>query len=112
MTLNIQNLRFSYQAHNVLDLSPVTFEQGKIYGIVGRNGVGKTTFFKTLTNIITHYSGSIEIDGQNIKENPKMLTAVVLFLMIWNFIKITPVGLISATLVGYVEILMKKERAS
>ncbi|MDG6191575.1 ATP-binding cassette domain-containing protein [Lactococcus garvieae] len=47
MTLNIQNLRFSYQAHNVLDLSPVTFEQGKIYGIVGRNGVGKTTFFKT-----------------------------------------------------------------
>ncbi|WP_276420125.1 ATP-binding cassette domain-containing protein, partial [Lactococcus garvieae] len=52
MTLNIQNLRFSYQAHNVLDLSPVTFEQGKIYGIVGRNGVGKTTFFKTLTNII------------------------------------------------------------
>ena len=76
MTLNIQNLRFSYQAHNVLDLSPVTFEQGKIYGIVGRNGVGKTTFFKTLTNIITHYSGSIEIDGQNIKENPKMLTAV------------------------------------
>nr|WP_270316473.1 ATP-binding cassette domain-containing protein [Lactococcus petauri] len=76
MTLNIQNLRFSYQAHNVLNLSPVSFEQGKIYGIVGRNGVGKTTFFKTLTNIITNYSGSIEIDGKNIKENPKVLTSV------------------------------------
>ena len=43
---------------------------------MGRNGVGKTTFFKTLTNIITNYSGSIEIDGQNIKENPRILTSV------------------------------------
>lgn len=76
MTLTVQNLKFSYRANQVLDISEAIFEEGKIYGIVGRNGVGKTTFFKTLTNIITNYSGAIEIKGNNVKENPKMLTSV------------------------------------
>ncbi len=76
MTLAVKNLKFSYRANSVLDLAPVTFEQGKIYGIVGKNGVGKTTFFKTLTNILTNYSGSVEIDGNNVKEDPKVLASV------------------------------------
>jgi len=57
MIIKVENLQFSYGAHRVLNVSNVVFEQGKIYGIVGKNGVGKTTFFKALTNIITNYTG-------------------------------------------------------
>ena len=76
MKIKVENLRFSYGTHAVLNVSNVEFEQGKIYGIVGRNGVGKTTFFKALTNIITNYTGMIYIDGLEVSTNLKALSKV------------------------------------
>jgi len=76
MIIKVENLKFSYGAKKVLNVSDVEFEQGKIYGIVGKNGVGKTTFFKALTNIITNYTGSVLIDGENIKQNLKALSKI------------------------------------
>jgi ABC-type multidrug transport system, ATPase component len=76
MKIKVENLRFSYGTHAVLNVSNVEFEQGKIYGIVGRNGVGKTTFFKALTNIITNYTGMIYIDDLEVSTNLKVLSKV------------------------------------
>lgn len=76
MKIKVEKLEFSYGMHKVLDVSNVEFEQGKIYGIVGRNGVGKTTFFKALTNIITNYTGSVYIDGLEVSKNLKVLSKV------------------------------------
>ena len=76
MTIEVKDLHFSYGKHEVLNISAVDFEHGKIYGIVGKNGVGKTTFFKALTNIITNYTGSVLIDGTNIRDNLKALSKV------------------------------------
>jgi ABC-2 type transport system ATP-binding protein len=76
MKIKVENLQFAYGAKRVLNISNTEFEQGKIYGIVGKNGVGKTTFFKALTNIITNYYGSVLIDGVSIKENLKALSKV------------------------------------
>ncbi len=76
MKIKVENLQFSYGIKKVLNVSNIEFEQGKIYGIVGKNGVGKTTFFKALTNIITNYSGLVEIDGIDIKKNLKTLSQV------------------------------------
>ncbi len=76
MKIKVENLQFSYGIKKVLNVSKIEFEQGKIYGIVGKNGVGKTTFFKALTNIITNYTGLVEIDGEDIKKNFKILSKV------------------------------------
>lgn len=76
MKIKVENLQFSYRIKKVLNVSNIEFEQGKIYGIVGKNGVGKTTFFKTLTNIIPNYSGLVEIDGVDIKKDFKILSKV------------------------------------
>lgn len=76
MKIKVENLQFSYSIKKVLNVSNIEFEQGKIYGIVGKNGVGKTTFFKSLTNIITNYSGLVEIDGVDIKKNFQPLSKV------------------------------------
>ncbi|MFM7007187.1 MAG: ATP-binding cassette domain-containing protein [Flavobacteriales bacterium] len=76
MKIKVENLQFSYQTKKVLNISKIDFEQGKIYGIVGKNGAGKTTFFKALTNIIVNYKGVVEIEGSNIKQDFKTLSKV------------------------------------
>lgn len=76
MNIQANNLSFSYGAKPILKIDTVSFEQGKIYGIVGKNGAGKTTFFKTLTNIITNYTGDVLIDGQNIKDDTAVLSKI------------------------------------
>ena len=76
MKIKVENLQFSYGLKKVLNVSHIEFEEGKIYGIVGKNGVGKTTFFKALTNIITNYTGLVEIDGVDIKTDLQPLSQV------------------------------------
>ena len=48
MKLAIKNLTKSYGEKEVLKDINFTFEEGKIYGLIGRNGAGKTTFFNCL----------------------------------------------------------------
>ena len=76
MKIQVADLKFSYGPKRVLGVSRVDFEPGNIYAIVGKNGVGKTTFFKTLTNIVTNYTGHIHINGESVKENPHVLSNV------------------------------------
>jgi ABC-2 type transport system ATP-binding protein len=76
MKINVENLEFAYNTKKVLNISKTEFEQGKIYGIVGKNGAGKTTFFKALTNIIVNYKGVVQIDGLDIKKNFQTLSKV------------------------------------
>ena len=44
------------------------FEQGKKYGIVGKNGIGKSTITKTLLKLYDIQKGEITIKGKNIQE--------------------------------------------
>jgi len=73
MKIQVSNLNFAYKSRRVLQVSNIAFEQGKAYGIVGKNGVGKTTFFKCLVNIITNYQGSVLINGQEVRSNLHVL---------------------------------------
>ncbi len=52
MKLKISNLSKSYDDKEVLKDINFTFEKGKIYGLLGRNGAGKTTFFNALNEDI------------------------------------------------------------
>ncbi len=44
----------------------IKFERGKIYGIVGRNGSGKTVLFKTIIGFLKPTSGKVIVDGKEI----------------------------------------------
>lgn len=47
-----------------------------IYGILGRNGVGKTTLMKAVFNMITNYEGDIKLNGETVRNNDKVLTQI------------------------------------
>ena len=54
--------------HAVNNLS-LKLEKGEVFGLLGVNGAGKTSTFKMLTGIETITSGSIFINGVNVKKN-------------------------------------------
>lgn len=55
---------------NAVDHVSLNVEDGKIFGFLGPNGAGKTTTIKMITGILNSNSGSIKINGIDIKENP------------------------------------------
>ena len=61
--IKIRNLSFAYSKENVLDDISTAFGHGKIYGLLGANGVGKSTMIKLLCGLLTTKHGTIEIDG-------------------------------------------------
>lgn len=54
----------------------VTINEGEIYGFVGKNGAGKTTFLKMLTGLHSYDSGSINMLGQDCNEKPDVFRNV------------------------------------
>lgn len=61
--INVQNLSKSYGSHKVLEDISFTIEPGKIVGLLGPNGSGKTSLIKIMSGLINDYSGIVEIDG-------------------------------------------------
>lgn len=63
--IEIKDLAFSYGKTPVLKSITTTLEEGRIYGLLGENGVGKTTLLTLLCGLKKVCSGSITTDGQN-----------------------------------------------
>lgn len=69
MKLEIHDLTKSYGDKEVLKDVNFDFEDGKIYGLLGRNGAGKTTFFNALNSDISVDNGRFYLEdeyGKNI----------------------------------------------
>lgn len=62
--LKAENLCKSYFNKKALQGANLTIKQGKILGLLGPNGSGKTTFLKIAAGLLHPTSGSIVIDGQ------------------------------------------------
>ena len=67
MRLTVNNLTKNYGEKEVLDDINFSFESGKIYGLLGRNGSGKTTFFNCLNEDIDIDSGEFFLDNKKLK---------------------------------------------
>ena len=76
--IQIDKLDFSYSKKKSLfkDLD-LNLEPGKIYGLLGKNGTGKSTLLKLLTGILHPNSGQVSVGGYNApNRNPDMLQDV------------------------------------
>jgi len=59
-----------YGASHVLRGVDFTVGEGETVGLMGRNGMGKTTLLRTLLGILTPRSGSVEVDGLEMTRVP------------------------------------------
>jgi ABC-2 type transport system ATP-binding protein len=92
--IQIKNLQKSYGKHSVLKGIDAEFEKGKVYGIVGENGAGKTTFFKCIANLES-FEGSITSDYKVLKNhlgflqtNPTIMSRITG----WEYLKLLTVA--------------------
>jgi ABC-2 type transport system ATP-binding protein len=66
--IRIRDLSKQYGAKRVLQGINLSFEPGKVYGVVGENGAGKTTLFRCLAGL-EEYHGEVEADLMPIKNH-------------------------------------------
>ncbi len=64
MELVVDRLTKQYKNKIVVDRVSCKFSEG-VYGLLGANGAGKTTFMRMLCNILTPTSGSVLLDGMD-----------------------------------------------
>ena len=64
--LHVDDLRFSYDSHQVLDGVSFEADEGQIVSILGPNGTGKTTMLKCICNIHRPQGGKVMVDGSDV----------------------------------------------
>lgn len=72
----VQDLTKQYSDATAVDRVSFRLEEGKIYGMLGRNGAGKTTVMHMLTAQLFPTSGSIRLFGEAPYENSRALSQV------------------------------------
>lgn len=68
--IEVKNLTKYYGDKHAVDGISFSVKQGEILGFLGPNGAGKSTTMNILTGYISSTSGTVEIDGYDILENP------------------------------------------
>jgi len=66
--ITVKNLCFSYGSKNVLSNIDLTINKGEFIGIIGKSGIGKTTFVDILMGLLTSYSGEVSADNERLCE--------------------------------------------
>ncbi|AWW31716.1 ABC transporter ATP-binding protein [Echinicola strongylocentroti] len=61
--INVENLTKSYAGDPVLNMESLEIPAGEVFGLVGNNGAGKTTFFSLLLDLIRPSSGHVLNNG-------------------------------------------------
>jgi len=70
MTLNVTGLTKNFDKKMVLDNASYDFGKGKIYGLLGRNGAGKTTMFNCLVGNIAADAGEATMEFEDGEKRP------------------------------------------
>lgn len=69
MELCIEKLCKSFRGVVVLDNINCTFSSGKIYGLIGKNGSGKTMLLREIAGLIRPTSGRVLVDGRELHKD-------------------------------------------
>lgn len=65
MKIDVKNVTKKYRNHYALENLSFTLDEPKIYGLLGRNGAGKTTFMEILAGHILASSGEVLVNGED-----------------------------------------------
>jgi len=78
--VSIQNLEFAYRKERLFDGLELDLQPGNIYGLLGRNGTGKTTLLKIISGQLFPKSGEVDVLGHVPAERVPAMLADMYFL--------------------------------
>lgn len=82
-TIDVENLGFAYGKHSPQVLNDISFStnEGDLLAVLGPNGVGKSTLFKCILGFVKNYSGTIYLNGEDIKTlNHKQIAKLIAYI--------------------------------
>ena len=68
--ITLKKISLSYNKRQILDDVSFNIREGEICGLLGPNGVGKSTIFNLITGLITPKHGKIKINGEDVTNYP------------------------------------------
>ncbi|XPS82991.1 HmuV: hemin transport system, ATP-binding protein [Desulfosarcina variabilis str. Montpellier] len=66
MILSVDNIRFSYNSHPVIENISFSLEKGRLLAILGVNGAGKSTLLKCLNRVLRPQTGSVLLGKEDL----------------------------------------------
>ncbi len=78
--IKVSGLTFDYPGHRALDNVSLTVEPGSVTALVGPNGAGKTTLMRCIAGLDTPLSGSIQVGGVDVIEQPREVHRIMGYL--------------------------------
>ncbi len=67
--IEVKNVSLTLQKNPILNGININFERGKIHGLIGRNGSGKTMLMKCICGFVKPTAGMVFVDGKQIGKN-------------------------------------------
>ena len=67
-SMELDRISFSYKNEKIISELSYSFKSGNVYGIIGDNGVGKSTLFKIMSGLLKEQKGNLSINGEIIKK--------------------------------------------
>ena len=68
--IEFENISLAYGNRLILDNISFKINEGQIFGMLGPNGVGKSTIFNLITGLISPKHGKIKINGEDVSQYP------------------------------------------
>ncbi len=68
--IKLENISLSYGKRKILDNINISINSGEIAGLLGPNGVGKSTIFNLITGLLKPNFGSIKINSKTVNNYP------------------------------------------
>ena len=68
--IEVKGINKNFDAIKAIDNITATIEEGHVFGLIGTNGAGKSTFMRMLCGVLKPDSGEVLIDGEPVYDNP------------------------------------------
>jgi len=70
--IEVSGINKNFDAIKALDNITAKIEEGHVFGLIGTNGAGKSTFLRVLCGVLKPDSGTVLIDGEPVYDNPEV----------------------------------------
>lgn len=77
--ISVENVVKTFGETKALDGLSFSVKKGEVLGLLGPNGAGKTTIVRILSTLLDVNSGTVKVDGINVRENPGLVREIIGF---------------------------------